>query len=222
MHKAASIESALRASFPNAQLRAQLHHVEHHRAHLASAFLVSPFTEAVAVSVDGFGDFASAAWGFASGNEIQIDGRVYFPHSLGIFYSAITQLLGFPHFGDEYKVMGLAPYGQSTLINEMRKIVRVRSDGTFELALQFFQHHTRNFKYTWNDCSPEVGMLYTRELEKLLGPARISGEPIEQRHKDIARSAQAMYEEALFALLNSLYPKYNCPNLALFGGCAMN
>jgi carbamoyltransferase len=147
---------------------------------------------------------------------------VYFPHSLGIFYTAITQWLGFPHFGDEYKVMGLAPYGEPRFLNEMRQIVRVQPDGTFRLNLKFFRHHVENVTYTWNNCAPEVGPLYTQELERLFGPARRRDEPLGQRHKDVARSAQAMYEEAFFALLNALHRKYRCDRLALAGGCAMN
>jgi carbamoyltransferase len=219
---AASIEESLTAAFPGETLRAKVHHIEHHLAHLASAFLVSSFDEAVCVSVDGFGDFASAAWGLGRGNEIPIDGRVYFPHSLGIFYSAITQLLGFPHFGDEYKVMGLAPYGEPKYLPQMREIVRVHRDGTYELNLRFFRHHTENVSYTWNNCSPEVGTLYTPTLEQLLGPTRQKDQPLEQKHRDLARSAQAMYEEAFFALLRALYAKYQSPHLALSGGCAMN
>lgn len=222
IRKAAGIETALRAAFPNEALLASVHHVEHHLAHLASAYLVSPFEEAVCVSVDGFGDFASAAWGMGRGERIEIDGRVYFPHSLGIFYSAITQLIGFPWFGDEYKVMGLAPYGKPAFLNEMRQVVQMQSDGTFRLGLKFFRHHRENVSYTWNDCTPEVGTLYTPELENLLGPTRKQDEPLTQKHKDIARSAQAMYEEAFFALLNTLHRKYRCDNLALSGGCAMN
>src|SRR5262245_2738688 len=220
--RAATVEQALSAAFPQQRCRAKVHHVEHHRSHLASAFLVAPFAEAVVLSVDGFGDFASAAWGFGRGNDIRIDGRVYFPHSLGIFYSALTQYLGFPHFGDEYKVMGLAPYGQPIFLQQLRQMVRVRSDGTFLLNLKFFRHHKENVTYSWNDCSPEVGVLYTEELERLLGPSRKKSDPLEQRHRDVARSVQAMYEEAFFALLNALYPKYRCPALALSGGCAMN
>jgi len=221
--KAAGVESALHAAYPMQTLRAQVHHVEHHLAHLASAFLVAPFDEAVCLSVDGFGDFASAAWGMGRGSDIHIDGRVYFPHSLGIFYSAITQFLGFPHFGDEYKVMGLAPYGEPKFLNQMRELVRVQTDGTFKLELRYFCHHTDNVSYTWNDCTPEVGTLYRRaELEELLGPERKKDDPLEQRHKDLARSAQAMYEEAFFALLKALHAKYGCNNLALSGGCAMN
>jgi len=222
IRRTATVEAALCEAFPGQTLRARVHHVEHHLAHLASAFLVSPFEDAVCVSVDGFGDFASAAWGMGQGNEIRIDGRVYFPHSLGIFYSAITQFIGFPHFGDEYKVMGLAPYGEPKFIEAMRRIVRVQTDGTFRLNLEFFRHHIENVAYSWNNCSPEVDTLYTPALESLLGPTRQAGGPLEQRHKDIARSAQAMYEEAFFALLSALHEKYRCPNLALAGGCAMN
>jgi carbamoyltransferase len=219
---AASIEEILGKAFPGQPIRASVHHVEHHLAHLGSAFLVSPFEEAVCLSADGFGDFASAAWGMGRGGDIGIDGRIYFPHSLGIFYSAITQLIGFPYFGDEYKVMGLAPYGEPRYLAQMRRLVRVKANGTYELDLRFFRHHTDNVTYSWQDCAPEVGTLYTPALEDLLGPARKQGEPLVQKHKDLARSAQALYEEAFFALLNELYKKYQCPNLALSGGCAMN
>jgi carbamoyltransferase len=109
-----SIPELLVANFPQARFRGDVHRVELHLAHLSSAFHVSPFEEAVVISVDGFGDFSSAAWGVGRGKTISIDGRVYFPHSLGIFYQALTQYLGFPHYGDEYKVMGLAPYGRPT------------------------------------------------------------------------------------------------------------
>lgn len=106
------IDVHLARAFPEQVLRGQIRAVEHHVAHLSSAFHVSPFDEAVVVSVDGFGDFASAAWGFGNGTQITVDDRVYFPHSLGMFYQALTQYLGFPNYGDEYKVMGLAPYGE--------------------------------------------------------------------------------------------------------------
>ena len=222
IRKAATVESALCAAFPGERPGATMHHIEHHMAHLASAFSVSPFDEAVCVSVDGFGDFASAAWGMGTRSGIKIDGRVYFPHSLGIFYSAITQFLGFPHFGDEYKVMGLAPYGEPKFMDAMRRIVQVQTDGVYRLNLKCFRHHTDNVAYSWNDCAPQVGTLYAPALEELLGRARKENEPLEQRHKDLARSAQAMYEEAFFALLNALHAKYGCANLALSGGCAMN
>ncbi len=222
IRRAASFEDALRAALPGEALRAQVHHVEHHLAHLASAFHVGNFDEAVCLSVDGFGDFASSAWGMGRGDGIQIDGRIFFPHSLGLFYTAITQHIGFPHYGDEYKVMGLAPYGEPKFMEQMRQVVRIQPDGTFKLGLEFFRHHRENVHYTWDNCSPEIGTVFSPALEKLLGPARQKGETLDQRHKDLARSAQAMYEEACFALLQSLHAKYRCSNLAFSGGCAMN
>ena len=203
-------------------LKAELHYVEHHLAHLASAYLVSGFSEAACMSIDGFGDFASAAFGFGEGTDVKIDNRVYFPHSLGIFYAALTQYLGFPNYGDEYIVMGLAPYGEPNYLDALREVVRVRPDGTFRLNLKFFRHHTGNVSYSWNDCAPEVGTLYRRALVDLLGPARRPDEPLEQKHKDIARSVQATYEKAFFALLQKLHKEHPSDNLALAGGCAMN
>jgi carbamoyltransferase len=218
----AGVAELLEREFPGERFRGELHHVEHHLAHLASAFLVSPFEEAVAVSVDGFGDFASAAWGVGGGEAIDVRRRVYFPHSLGVFYQAMTQYLGFPHYGDEYKVMGLAPYGQPRFLEKMRRIVQRRDDGTFRLDLRYFRHHREKIDYAWENGSPAVGTLYSPELEGLLGPARKKDEPLEQKHKDIARSAQAMYEEVFFHLVNAAQRETGLDALALAGGCAMN
>jgi carbamoyltransferase len=160
-------------------------------------------------------------WRRGEGGNIDISSRVYFPHSLGVFYSAITQFIGFPHYGDEYKVMGLAPYGQPTYLPQMREIVHVQSDGTFKLNLKYFRHHTANVSYSWNDCAPEFGVLHTDALAELLGPKRQKGDPLEQKHKDIARSAQAMYEEAFFALLNALYRRHPLRTCASPAACAI-
>ena len=211
----------LRAQFGTG-LKAEVHHVEHHLAHLASAFLVSGFNEAACISIDGFGDFASTAFGIGKGSEVRIDNRVYFPHSLGIFYSALTQFLGFPHYGDEYKVMGLAPYGEPNYLEPLREVVLIQPDGSFRLNLKYFRHHIGNVSYSWHDCAPEVGALYRRPLVDLLGPARTPDEPLEQKHKDLARSVQVTYEEAFFALLQALHKRHPSDNLALAGGCAMN
>ncbi|PWB84639.1 MAG: carbamoyltransferase [Methylocystaceae bacterium] len=208
--------------FPNTPLLGRLEHVEHHLAHLSSAFHVSPFDEAVVVSVDGFGDFASGAWGVGRKEKIDIEGRILFPHSLGVFYQAITQYLGFQHYGDEYKVMGLAPYGKPTYIQQMRRIVRLKGDGGFELDLTYFRHHKEKIAFEWQGSSPEFADLFTPALEDLLGPRRRASDPLEDVHRDIARSAQAMYEEAFFNLLNVLYVRHKLPNIALAGGCAMN
>lgn len=204
------------------QFDGHVHEVEHHLAHLSSAFHVSPFNDAVVVSVDGFGDFASAAWGVGRGEDIAVDDKVYFPHSLGIFYQAMTQWLGFPQYGDEYKVMGLAPYGQPKYLAEMRRMVQLQGDGGFKLNLDFFRHHKEKVEYEWENDEPTVGKLFSDSLVDLLGPVRQTGEELNQRHKDIARSVQAMYEEAFFHLLNVLHKRNGGDNLCLAGGCAMN
>ena len=194
-------------------------------AHLARAFPGQAFAgrlHAVVVSVDGFGDFASAAWGLGRGTQITVDDRVYFPHSLGMFYQALTQYLGFPNYGDEYKVMGLAPYGEPGHIEAMRKIVRLHDDGGFSLNLDYFRHAREKVEYEWEQGSPSVGTLFTPALEALLGPARKASDPLEQKHKDIARSVQAMYEEAFFHLLNALHRRYPVSAVCVAGGCGMN
>lgn len=217
-----SIESELAEAFPKASFQGRVHRIEHHLAHLASSFLVSPFHEATVVSIDGFGDFSSAAWGTGKDRTITVDDRVYFPHSLGVFYQALTQHLGFPHYGDEYKVMGLAPYGQPTFLPQMRQIVSLADDGSFALNLKYFRHHTEKIDYAWRGGTPHVGTLFSSELEHLLGPARRNSEPLDPRHRDIAHSVQAMYEEAFFHLLEKLHARYQNDSLALAGGCAMN
>src|SRR5256714_9687186 len=221
IRSAASVQERLEQVY-GVPLKAQVHHIEHHLAHLASAYLVSGFSEAACMSVDGFGDFASTAFGFGQGSEVKIDNRVYFPHSLGIFYSALTQFLGFPNYGDEYKVMGLAPYGEPNYLDALREVVRTRPDGSFRLNLELFRHHVGNVSYSLNDCAPEVGTLYRRALVELLGAPRRPDEPLEQKHKDIARSVQATYEKTFFALLQALHKQHPSDNLALAGGCAMN
>src|SRR5437763_8182839 len=221
IRKAATVKEALETHY-GTSLRAESHHIEHHHAHLASAFLVSGFEEAACLSVDGFGDFASTSFGLGRANRIEIQDRVYFPHSLGIFFSAVTQFIGFPHYGDEYRVMGLAPYGEPKFVRQMSGLVEIANNGKFKLDLRYFRHHTANVSYSWNNCAPEVGKLYRDEMAELLGPPRDPDAPLEQRHKDLARSAQIVYEEAFFALLLALHRRYPVPNLALSGGCAMN
>jgi carbamoyltransferase len=218
----ADIRGFLEQAFPGDRVRGKLHAVEHHLAHMASAFHVCPFDRAAVVSIDGFGDFSSAAWGAAAGCELSTYGRVFFPHSLGTLYQALTQYLGFPHYGDEYKVMGLAPYGRPSFLEPMRKMLRLLPGGGFELDLSFFRHHRENIAYQWMEGSPEFGDLFSPALEQLLGPRRHPADPIEDRHHDIARSAQALYEEAFFNLLDVLQQRCGLTDLALAGGCAMN
>ena len=206
----------------SAPFRGEIHRVEHHLAHLASAFYASPYEEAVAVSVDGFGDFASTAWGVGRHGELSLHGRVYFPHSLGAFYQTITHFLGFHHYGDEYKVMGLAPYGEPAYVDELRKVVLLQDDGTFRLDLEYFRHHRESTSYQWLNQTPHADGMYSAALEELLGPRRAPDDELGQRHRDIARSAQVVYEDAFFHLLHALHAHYGCDSLVVAGGCGQN
>lgn len=217
-----TIDSSFAERFPSTPLTAEVHNVEHHLAHLASAFYPSGYSEAAVVSIDGVGDFSSAAWGLGRDGRIDVHERVFFPHSLGLFYQALTAYLGFPHYGDEYKVMGLAPYGTPRYMDEMRQIVRLSARGKFTLDLRYFVHHKQVFGHEWNDAAPEPGPLYSKELLALLGPARSPDEPVEQRHSDIARSIQEMYEKALWHLLRHVAHQTQVESLVLTGGCAQN
>src|SRR5215831_20089175 len=212
----------LARAFPGQTLRARFHGIEHHLCHLFSAYYVSPFSEAATVSVDGFGDFSSAAWGTGANGSIDVSGRVHFPHSLGVFYQALTQYLGFPYYGDEYKVMGLAPYGSPSHMPAMRKIVKLAKDGAFTIDLAYFRHHRERITNSWDSGSPEFGDLFSPALVELLGPRRPPEDPLEERHRDIARSVQAMYEEAFFHLIGPLQQRLGLSDIALAGGCAMN
>jgi carbamoyltransferase len=203
-------------------VKAEIHHVEHHVAHLGSTFFVSPFDKAAVVSVDGFGDFVGAMWGKGEGNRLEIGDRIFFPHSLGLFYLAMTQYLGFPKYGDEYKVMGLSSYGEPTYVDKMREIVKLNSNGKFNLNLDYFIHHSEGVTMTWEGGEPDMGPVYSPLMEKSFGRTRKKDEPITKEHESIAAAMQAMYEEAFFHLLNHVYKKTKTPVLCLAGGCAMN
>ena len=206
------------------QLRAQFHRVEHHRAHLASSFFVSPFEQAALLSADGLGDFASTMWGAGQGPRMNIQGAVSFPHSLGMYYTAITQYLGFWKFGDEFKVMGLAAYGEPTHLPEFRRIVKSNGSLGFRLGLEYFSHHREGADMSWRDSdkTPTVGRLFSPELERLLGPTRPAEAPVERREKDLAATLQARLEEVLFENLNALHARTKQKNLCLAGGVAFN
>ncbi len=217
-----SFSQNLAEAFPTQKFNGKIRHVEHHLTHLSSAFHVSPYERATVVSIDGFGDFASGCWGIGDKENIFIEGKVYYPHSLGSFYQAITQFIGFPNYGDEYKVMGLAPYGEPKYLDEMKKIVLLQTDGSYRLNLDYFVFHKEKVAYEWDNCSPFVGRLFSNKLEELLGKARQADQELTQFHKDIAASAQAMFEEALIHFLDNLYSKHKIDNLCLAGGCGNN
>ncbi len=217
-------ELGMAAEMKGHKIKARIHNVEHHTAHLSSSFFVSPFDEAAVVSVDGFGDFVGTMWGMAKNNNIEIKHRTFFPHSLGLFYLALTQYLGFPNYGDEYKVMGLSAYGQPAFMDAMREVVRNRNCNgkLFELDTDYFLHHSEGINMTWDDGEPKMGPVFSSRLEELLGPARNKNDELGEKHMNIAASLQKRYEELLFSILNRVYNETECPNLALAGGCAMN
>jgi carbamoyltransferase len=207
---------------PKTRLHAKFHNIEHHRAHLASSFYVSPFERAALLSIDGFGDFISTMWGVGKGNTIEVTGQVEYPHSAGIVYTATTQFLGFPHYGDEGKVMGLAPYGEPRFIAEFRDIIRIDEGGQFKLNLDHFRHHAEGIEMSWEEDSPIIGRVFSDEYPKLFGPARAPGAPLTEREYDIAASLQQRLEEVAFHILNHLHERTGLTDLGLSGGVAYN
>ncbi len=198
------------------------HFVEHHPAHIASSFFVSPFDDAACCSIDGFGDFVSTSTGVGKGNQLEMLTRVYFPHSLGLMYTAVTQYLGFMGYGDEFKVMGLAPYGRPRFVDEIRQLLHLKEDGAFELDLKYFRHWSDGVKMEWADGYPTLAEVYSSELVGLLGPQRGADAPVTGREEDIAHSLQVVYEEALLHVLMALWERTRNERLCLSGGCAMN
>ncbi|HTV60805.1 MAG TPA: carbamoyltransferase C-terminal domain-containing protein [Verrucomicrobiae bacterium] len=226
MRRFAGIREDLAVAFgvDPAAIRAQFHRIEHHLAHLSSAFYVSPFDRAAVLSADGLGDFASSMWASGEGPRMRTLGDIRFPHSLGMYYTALTQYIGFWKFGDEYKVMGLAAYGQPEFLDEFRRIVRADKPLSFRLGLEYFSHQNRGADMTWReaDQTPVLGRLFSPYLEKRLGPARGADEPLEQRHKNIAASMQTALEEVLVAHWRALAEKTSQRALCLAGGVAFN
>jgi carbamoyltransferase len=203
-------------------LRAAVKRIEHHRAHLASAYLVSPFEEAACVSVDGFGDFVSTMRGMGKGAAIHVLDWVEFPHSLGIFYTALTQYLGFWNYGDEYKIMGLSATGQPRYIEKMNEIIRIRKDGLFELNTSYFLHPTHGVEMVWNGGSPSIGRIFSNNLVALLGQPRDRDQDITDYHRDLAASVQSIYERVFFHILNDTHRRLRATTLTLAGGCIQN
>ena len=199
-----------------------IHYVEHHPAHLASAFFVSPFESAACCAIDGFGDFVSTSFAIGSRNHLEVLDKVYFPHSLGMMYTAVTQFLGFHGYGDEFKVMGLAPYGRPRHVDAVRQFVTLTDAGKFELSLDYFRHWSDGVEMEWDDGYPTLGRVYSDRLTHLLGPAREPSAPLTAREEDIAHSLQVVYEDCTMHVLNGLWEQTRQEAACLAGGCAMN
>ena len=222
--KSADLPAVIARAFnlSSAHVASRMRYVEHHPAHLASAYHTSGMTDAACCAIDGFGDFVSVSVARGHAGKMDVIDRVYFPHSLGLLYLAITQYLGFKKFGDEYKVMGLAPYGKPSQTAALQRLVKLTSGGGFELDLDYFRHWTGEISMTWDSGEPTIPDVYTDRLIELLGPSRKSDEPVTSVHEDLAASIQRVFEEAAFHVLRGVHTRVPSDQLCLAGGCAMN
>jgi carbamoyltransferase len=206
---------------PN-QLKFQEHHVEHHLAHIASSYYCSPWDKAAGFSYDGSGDFVSTMMARCEGNDIHILDRIYLPHSLGSFYTMICEFIGYKKYGDEGKVMGLAPYGKDTYVDQIKKIVTLKN-GAFQLNMSYFKPLGSNQgMQVLPDGTVRLARHFSDKMEKLFGPAREPNTEITQRDMDLACAMQHVFEEVFFHLANELHQRVPNENLAMAGGCALN
>lgn len=224
LQKAMNLQEEFALHFPRdfKNFKGKIVNVEHHRSHLASAYFVSPYQESAILSIDGFGDFSSLMTAYGKGNQFNVLNQVNYPHSMGVFYTAFTQYLGFPHYGDEYKVMGLAPYGTANYKEQVRKVVTLTSDGLFKLNMDYFNHTKQGVNMTWTDGLPHVDSMFTDMFIKTFGPNRTKEEELTQYHKDLAASVQAVTEEVIFHIAENLRKKTGSENLCLAGGVGQN
>ena len=203
-------------------IKAKIHFIEHHRSHIASSFFASPFKNSAILSIDGFGDFTSTMTALGNENKFKVLNQLNYPHSLGVFYTAVTQFLGFMNYGDEYKVMGLSSYGKPIYFDLFNKIIFKTSNGFFKLNKHYFKHFKSGIDMQWLDTTPVVSALYTDKWFQLFGLSRNKNQSIEQQHRDIAASAQKVVEDIVFHMLNHLHQNTNCNNLCITGGVGQN
>ncbi|MFM9945067.1 MAG: carbamoyltransferase, partial [Bacteroidia bacterium] len=221
--KVARLESEFAAisELSEAEIKPKIRNVEHHRSHLASAFFASPFEEAAILSIDGSGDFTTTMIAVGKGNQIEVLDSVDFPVSAGLFYTAFTQYLGFPHYGDEYKVMGLAPYGKPLYVEQIREILHFDEDGLFSWDAEYFAN-PNEIKLDYDTHIPVISTLYAKKMVEVFGPARQKDEELSQKHKDIAASVQKVCEELILHILNHLQKRTGLKNICIAGGVAQN
>lgn len=219
-----SLESEFQQHFGvnPAMIRSKIRNIEHHRSHMASAFFASPFDEAAVLSIDGAGDFTTTMIGVGKGNKLDVSDSVDFPVSCGTFYTAFTQFLGFPHYGDEYKVMGLAPYGTPRFADKVRKVLRYTNNGLFDWDTRYFRS-AREVVVTYNEQHiPVVGNLFSDYFVEQFGPPRQKEDELTQAHKDLAASVQRITEELLIHVLTHLQKRTGLKKVCVAGGVAQN
>jgi carbamoyltransferase len=218
-----SIESelALIGDLGESAIKSKIINVEHHRSHLASAFFASPFEEAAILSIDGSGDFSTTMIAIGKGNTINVLDSVDFPVSVGLFYTAFTQYLGFPHYGDEYKVMGLAPYGKPIYFDQINKIFNFTNKGLFTWDSSYFVN-VNKIKLEYSSNIPVISTLFGKKMIDIFGKPRLPNEELTQYHKDLAASVQLVCEELIIKILNHLQKRTGLKNVCIAGGVAQN
>ena len=224
--KVASIKQELASVFniDESKIKAEVVNVEHHRAHMASAFFASPFKESAILSIDGFGDFTSTMIGVGKGNKIKVLDNVIYPHSLGVFYTTFTQFLGFMNYGDEYKVMGLSPYGKEDkeIMKKLEDVIILKDDGLFEINKKYFRHPKEGVSMSWEDGNPYIEPLYSDYLIEVFGKPREKSEELSEYHKNLAWGIQRVAEKTIFHILESLQKRTGLKNISIAGGVAQN
>jgi len=224
LKRVSSVKAELASIFklPITAIKARIYNIEHHRSHIASSFFASRFKESAILSIDGFGDFTSTMTAVGKGNKFQVLNEVNYPHSLGVFYTTVTQFLGFPNYGDEYKIMGLAPYGEPKFLKQLEEMLSISDDGFFMLNKRYFKHFKEGVAMDWDNGSPSIESLFTKEWIGLLGQPRREGNELEQWHIDLATSVQRFTENVIFHMLNHLHVKTGLDNICITGGVAQN
>jgi carbamoyltransferase len=207
---------------------------EHHMSHAASAFLCSPFEEAAVLTVDGVGEWVTGTWGVGKGNQIEIKKQMLFPHSLGLLYSAFTAFLGFEVNEGEYKVMGMAPYGQPRYVDKVWKVIRQEADGSFSLDMDYFcfQHSTtrtfnKKFEQLFGAPRAPKQLFFTEDsgFPEYFGEAPSNFHELcklNQHYADIAASIQQVTEEVLITMARQLHKETGLKNLCIAGGVGLN
>lgn len=219
-----SLQDEFRKSFDQVpfNIESKIRNIEHHRSHMGSAFFASPFEEAAILSIDGAGDFTTTMIGVGRGNKIEVLDSVDFPVSCGTFYTAFTQFLGFPHYGDEYKVMGLAPYGNPTQVDKIMKVLRLLPNGLFTWDDRYFKSAREVVVTYGDDHIPRVSNLYSDYFVSQFGKPRDPNDELTQEHKDLAASVQRATEELLIHVLTHLQKRTGLTNVCIAGGVAQN
>lgn len=217
-----SVENQLNSLDSSSKFSGKIIKVDHHEAHLFSSHISSGFDQSIGLSIDGMGDFSSTTLALIKNTTLKYGFKIKFPHSMGIFYEAMTHYLGFKRFGDEYKVMGLAPYGKPIYLSKLNDVVQLNDNGQFRLNLDYFVHHKGQVSHNSSNGSPSSTDAYSSALIDLLGPDREPDSTLSKFHMDIARSTQAMYEKVFFHVLNHAYEKYGENSLTISGGCGNN